>query len=489
MWLRRKEGFIDEGEEYYWVQIKDKQPTMEVETDSAVDEDKTAAGKDNVMFSQISPIDAFKKVKSGLNPLKNTISRTRDGLFNIQIPRNEVSVAVQVTELEGVPVTVEKHPFLNNTRGTVFEVNTIDMSVEDITSELHPYNVVKVVKKTYYNKKAGKKQISGELVLTFDKIKRPEYIDLAWLTHLKVEAYEPKPMICNTCFTFGSKCFSFGEELKNECKNQQIPLCGWCLGNEHIKNGEKCNQPVKCKNCDQNDHPSWSRKCPAYIREKEILCIKEEKKITYNRAKSILDGRLKSGKSTAAVVVAKDLEDKERDWQKKWEENNRKWEEEMESTNHMWQQRLANADREWSKRIDQVEHDWKIRFQKMQDALESKIDFMMQMMQKMTATPSHQMQVIPPMYPTQMMNQQMSTQSMEYREHMQKSLSNWNFLSDAAAEDEQPPHELRDDSMDWFQKEDNRIARRRSKPGEPPIKVKKHASEKQSGDRGDPGGH
>ena len=507
MWLTRKEGFMDEGEELYWIQVKDQQSTMEVdaaEEKTKPELDNSERGKDKV-FSKISPIAAFKKVKLCLNPQKNSISRTREGYFNVQIPRNEVDLALQITELQDVPVAIEKHPFLNTSRGTVFDFGTIDMSVESIKDDLQEYNVKKVVKKTYYDKTAGKKEFSGKLVLTFDKIDKPKYINLGWMTRLEVEDYEPDPMRCKTCFGFGAKCFSFEDGIKNECKIQRIPLCGWCLGNEHVKKGEKCEKQVQCKNCEQGDHPSWSKECPAYIREKEILGIKEVKKISYTRAKAVLDGRLKSGKTTAARVVAKDLEEKEIEWRKKYEESNRKKDEEIAELNEMWEKRLECSDRRWSKEVEQTKHDWSIKFQQMENKLESKIDKLtescsqltemikqqgMLVQQLLTGRQNPQMSQgfhqMAPMFPSPMIPQLMSAQSREYMQHMQKSLLNENFLSDAATEDEQEPLELDDDSMD-VEKEERKRAQRSNRGEPPPSKVIKPSPEKPTGP-GDPGG-
>ena len=284
MWSRRKQGYFDEGEELYWLQVKDEVQPMDYESeedrDSVGEENKSNSrkgGKDKVSFSKIPPITAFKLIQTHFNPIKGSVARTREGDFNFQIPRSEVEVILKLNQINAVRVVVEKHPFLNNTRGTVFNFSTKDMSVEEISEELRDYHVTKVIKKSFYNKKSEKKEYSGELVLTFDKIKRPEFINLAWLTHLKVEPYEPKPLMCNQCFTFGNKCFSFGEKVINECKNQVIPLCGWCLGKKHLEKGEKCNSKAKCRNC-EDEHPTWYKECPVYTKEKEILRIKEEKK-------------------------------------------------------------------------------------------------------------------------------------------------------------------------------------------------------------------
>ena len=56
---------------------------------------------------------------------------------------------------------------------------------------------------------------------------------------------------------------------------------------------ENINLNNRCANCGE-DHPSYTRSCPAWKKEKEILTIKHTKNIPYPEARKIVEGYIKN---------------------------------------------------------------------------------------------------------------------------------------------------------------------------------------------------
>ena len=246
-------------------------------------------------FSTLSPLVAFKLIKNSLNPLPDGTNRNRDGSFNIEVPREEAELAVLIKKLGEYEVDIEKHKFLNRCRGTVFDFATINMEEEEIKDELKEYRVEKVLKKSTFDKTKKGKVFTGKLVLTFDREEIPKEVTLGFL-RLKVEQYIPDPFLCQNCFQFGN-------HTKDKCKFKAI--CGRCCGEPH-KEDERCKNDRKCRNCNnQFEHPTWDRKCPVYLKEKEILTVKEIKKVSYKRAEWIVDQRSSEHTHTYSKATAR----------------------------------------------------------------------------------------------------------------------------------------------------------------------------------------
>ena len=84
--------------------------------------------------------------------------------------------------------------------------------------------------------------------------------------------FVPNPLRCLKCQRFG-----YGQ---NTCRG-----CETC---EKGHDGKSCQKDPMCKNC-KGDHMSSSKQCPIWKKEKEILKVKTEKKITYPEAKRIVN--------------------------------------------------------------------------------------------------------------------------------------------------------------------------------------------------------
>ena len=159
LWRKRKHIFFDGGQPYYWLQvteqIKGQNQAMEVDS-----EGKTKATEH---FKNVSPIKLFKEIEKEFNPVSKSTFRLRDGSFNFKVLKEEAELCKKVSVLNQILVQVSNHQFKNRCRGKAFSFDTISLSEEEILEELQKYNVVKVIKKTAYNKSTKSKKYTGEL--------------------------------------------------------------------------------------------------------------------------------------------------------------------------------------------------------------------------------------------------------------------------------------------------------------------------------------
>ena len=149
-----------------------------------------------------------------------------------------------------------------------------------------------------------------------------------------------------------NKCFKFEGGKRTDNCVEAVPICGWCAQKSHKTKEQKCTTAAKCRNCD-GDHPSFSRECPEYQREKNILYLKEVNNITYTRAKTIYENSGKSRRSAANTVYAsnkaegdKRLEElivqSNREWERRWNENNRRWQDLLDQTVAAFEEKLGS---------------------------------------------------------------------------------------------------------------------------------------------------
>lgn len=136
------------------------------------------------------------------------------------------------------------------------------MEEADIATELREQGVTHVRRITL--KRDDKIIKTGTYILTFNLHDHPERILIGYLS-VHVAKYIPNPLRCFNCQTFGHGSAT--------CKNKSV--CCTCGedGHELI-----CTRPPKSCNC-QGNHPASSKKCPVWIKEKEIQRIWVTKKV------------------------------------------------------------------------------------------------------------------------------------------------------------------------------------------------------------------
>ena len=174
---------------------------------------------------------------------------------------------------EQLPITVSAHRTKNSTRGIVFCPDLEGMDDEEIADGLSQFGVTHA--RRIMSRKDGALVPTHNVVLTFDGLDLPREVTVGYVV-VKVRQYIPSPMRCFNCLRFG--------HTRDSCRNQ--PTCSKCSAGDHLS--KECeSEDLKCVNCDKNERPhsALDPKCPALLKEKEILTIKFTHRLSFRDAR------------------------------------------------------------------------------------------------------------------------------------------------------------------------------------------------------------
>ncbi|KAG0443835.1 hypothetical protein HPB47_014474 [Ixodes persulcatus] len=109
------------------------------------------------------------------------------------------------------------------------------------------------------------------LILTFERHTLPALVKAVYLNG-RVRPYVPNTQRCFCCqrFFHGSR----------SCRGRET--CAKCGSHDHV--ADVCEGSVACANC-KGPHPAYSRSCPLWRQEKEILSLRAKENLSYPEAK------------------------------------------------------------------------------------------------------------------------------------------------------------------------------------------------------------
>ena len=148
------------------------------------------------------------------------------------------------------------------------------MSEVEIRYELRDQGVVGVNRVTL--KKEGEVIPTYTLFLTVGSPDLPKEITVGYL-EVKVALFVPNPM----------RCFN-----RNRCghTSQSCKAAAKCPGCGKDKHDGRCEGPKLCSNCN-GPHASSAKDCPVWQKEKEIQCVRVEKRISFPKPDNWLKPR------------------------------------------------------------------------------------------------------------------------------------------------------------------------------------------------------
>lgn len=237
-------------------------------------------GKDN---RRLNPFNINRTLKQ-LNIITLSSKHLRSGmrLLQLQNPKDS-AILQQQTTIAGISVVIEPHRTLNTSRGVINSSEFEGMEDNELLEELQDYGVTNA--RRIITRRNGKPYPTNSIVLTFNKPRVPKTLFCAYLS-LPVKPYLPMPLRCFSCQKFGHNKFN--------CKSK--PRCANCGEDDHTNN---CENASTCINC-QLDHPAYSKDCPAWQQEKNIIYIKVTENVSFQEArKRVEDGHVIPGKTYA----------------------------------------------------------------------------------------------------------------------------------------------------------------------------------------------
>lgn len=213
-------------------------------------------------------VEECKKLRSGSLLIKTKNYNQANNLSTLTALSN--SISVEITEFKS----------LNQTKGVIYCNDLRGIAENEIQNELASQNILEVKKINKFVN--GSVTETGLIILTFSLSTLPADIKIGYQI-IKVRPYIPLPMKCNNCQQFG--------HLAKYCKNSKI--CFQCANAYHLQlDTDICNKELKCINCTQNKlvdtfHSSKDKKCPIFIKHKELQAIKTINKVDNKTAYKI----------------------------------------------------------------------------------------------------------------------------------------------------------------------------------------------------------
>ncbi|KAM7306840.1 uncharacterized protein ISCGN_010498 [Ixodes scapularis] len=166
-------------------------------------------------------------------------------------------------------VTVTAHRTLNTVQGIISEDDLLDTPEKEVVEGLATQGVTAARRITL--RRDGVELKTKHIVLTFESTSLPEVVRAGYL-QCRVRPYVPNLLRCFKCQRFGHGSRS--------CRGTN--KCAKCSSKEHV--ADECESEPLCSNC-EGHHPAYSRSCPVWNQEKEIIALKIKENISYIDAK------------------------------------------------------------------------------------------------------------------------------------------------------------------------------------------------------------
>ena len=196
--------------------------------------------------------------------------KLHSGDLLVEVSTKAQSVAIEkMKNILETAVTVTAHRTLNTVRGVISEEDLLGVSEDEILEGLQSSGVTAV--KRIVLRRDGQEIPSKHLILSFERHSLPTTVKAGYL-NCRVRPYVSNPQRCFRCQRFGHGSRS--------CRGREI--CAKCGSSEHV--ADICENTICCSNC-KGAHAAYSRACPLWKQEKEILSLKAKENITYLEAK------------------------------------------------------------------------------------------------------------------------------------------------------------------------------------------------------------
>ncbi|GBN56764.1 hypothetical protein AVEN_164243-1 [Araneus ventricosus] len=241
----------------------------------------------NENFATVSPFLVEKAITGSVGIVKSTkLLRSGDLLVEVASSKQAQQI-VKLHSLSTISVSVKPHETLNSSKGVITCGRLLNLPIEEITQELRGQGVKDV--RRINIRRDGELVPTKHFILTFNTPRLPEYIKAGYV-RCSIRPYIPNPLRCFKCQRFGHS--------KTNCRGTLT--CARCAVAGHESTG--CTAVEKCVNC-QGQHTSFSRSCPKWKQEKEVVSTKYQKNISFPEARRLVKAQAPpDGRSYASVV-------------------------------------------------------------------------------------------------------------------------------------------------------------------------------------------
>lgn len=227
---------------------------------------------DSTPARKLSPFLVAKCLKEKIGP-KHKVTKMSSGDLLIELTEKEqVPKITELTNIGNTTVSTTVHRSLNTSKGVISEQDFIGLSDEELLDGFQDQQVIKVQRIVI--RRNDQETPTKHIILTFATSDMPTSIEAGYLK-INVRPYIPNPRRCFKCQRFG--------HASQVCRGKDT--CAKCSSNDH--KAESCEASPHCVNCG-GDHPAYSRSCPSWKREKEIITLTVKEKISFVEARKRL---------------------------------------------------------------------------------------------------------------------------------------------------------------------------------------------------------
>lgn len=236
----------------------------------------------------ISPFVVSKCLTTTLGPgYQATRMASGDLLLEVK-SQSQYENLSKLESFGNIPISITPHRSLNTSRGVVSDQELLGLTEGELLEGWKDQQVTQVQR---IKIRRDKKEIpTKHIIVAFCTSTLPEHLETGYLK-LNVRPYIPNPRRCFKCQRFGHGSQS--------CRGQLT--CGKCATTGHATDECKVEDGAHCANCD-GAHPAYSRTCPTWKKEKEIVTIKITQNITFREARQQVSGLFTNKPSFSDVV-------------------------------------------------------------------------------------------------------------------------------------------------------------------------------------------
>ena len=231
-------------------------------------------------LSKLSPF-VIEKVLVSVAGSPKSVKKLNSGALLVEVEKTKhAENLLKMTRFFEIPCKCYPHTSLNTSRGIIRCPDLAGVTEEEIVSNLASQHVTAARRITVFRDNV--KRNTNTIVLTFNTSILPKWLKVGYLKVL-VDMYIPNPLQCYACFKYGHH--------ERSCKlHAGGELCRRCGITGYTHDESKCPNPIKCVNCGE-DHPSTSRACKIWKKEKEIVTIKYKEGLSFPEARKIVETR------------------------------------------------------------------------------------------------------------------------------------------------------------------------------------------------------
>lgn len=233
---------------------------------------------ENTDRKSVSPFQIQNDIKARTGHKPEELTGTGKSRYTIKTNNaKQTEICLKIKELAGKKCTITPHPKFNSCQGLIY-TRDYNYQTEDLQNGLEEeFGVSQVQKADFIKTRDG----VTPYILSFNREETPYAVSIPGeRSDCVVNPFRSKPMMCKKCLVYG--------HTQKRCK-KDTTHCKKCAEEGHdLKDCQA--QTEKCFHCKES-HQAGSKNCPVQLKEEKILQIVETKKVTFQRARQIMENK------------------------------------------------------------------------------------------------------------------------------------------------------------------------------------------------------